>query len=295
MHLKVKQNNGQIQDYQFHEDPIHIGRGPNSQLFLPGRTVSKHHAVIFSTENGKWMVEDLDSANKTFLNGEAVHKAEIKTGDCIKITDFEIEVNLETPTPQEKAAQAEDTLHLEASLATPRTETVVRKPDAGHAPAMRLPAKRLTDFSKATDAISSTNNIEELLIVLLDTAIKQFSAFHVWCALRESPNGPMTYHAGKRRDGKTVDISQIPLADKINTAVERGQSMVLPRVSAELEGSERIRSAMIAAIVNPHGCYGVLYVDNAMIHDHFSLSDLDYLMFVAVHTASVLKNLLDNS
>ncbi len=292
MHLKVKQNGGKVQDYQFHEDPIHIGRGPNSQVMLPGRTVSKHHAVIFSTENGKWMVEDLDSANKTYLNGAAVHKAEIKTGDQIKITDFEIEVEVDAPTPQEKAVQAEDTLHLEASLATPRTETVVRKPDAGHAPAMRLEARRLTDFSKATDAISDAQNIEELLMVLLDTAIKQFSAFHVWCALRESPNGPMTYHAGKRRDGKPVDLAQIPLADKINTAVERGQSMVLPRVAAELEGTERIRSAMISAISGPHGCYGVLYVDNAMVHDHFSLSDLDYLMFVAIHTASVLKKLI---
>jgi hypothetical protein len=129
-------------------------------------------------------------------------------------------------------------------------------------------------------------------MAMLDTTLKQFSAFHVWCALREQPNGPMTYHAGKRRDGKPVELSDIPLADKINHTVERGQSMVLPRISATLESSERIRSALISAISNHSGCYGVMYVDNAMVHEHYSLSDLDYLMFISIHAASVLKNLL---
>jgi hypothetical protein len=49
---------------------------------------------------------------------------------------------------------------------------------------------------------------------------------------------------------------------------------------------------MISSIVNPAGCFGVLYVDNAMVHDHYSLSDLDYLMLVAIHTSAVLKNFI---
>jgi hypothetical protein len=157
---------------------------------------------------------------------------------------------------------------------------------------MRLAAKRLTDFSQATEAISGANNIEQLLLTLLDITLKQFSAFHTWCALREQPSGPMTYHAGKRRDGGAVDLSQIKLSDKINQAVEKGQSLVLPRVAADIEEKERIRSAMIAAVRRPVGCYGVLYVDNAMIHEHYSLSDLDYLMLLAMHTAASLRKLL---
>ena len=41
---------------------------------------------------------------------------------------------------------------------------------------------------------------------------------------------------------------------------------------------------MIAAIIRSAGCFGVLYVDNAMADDHYSLSDLDYLMLLAMHT-----------
>jgi pSer/pThr/pTyr-binding forkhead associated (FHA) protein len=292
MRLLVKQKDGHAKEYQFVEGPISIGRAADSQVFLPDTTVSKEHARIFVTEDGKWVLQDMDSANKTYLNGEPVHKAEIKTGDSLRITDFSIEVKLEDEAPAESPAQLEDTLNLEAALTTPKHETVVRKPDAQHAPAMRLAARRLTDFSQATDLVAQTNTLEELLLALLNIMLKQFSAFHVWCALREQPSGPMTYHAGKRRDGKPVELSSLKLSDKINQAVEKGHSVVLPRVSASMEDTERIRSAMIAAIVGPSGCYGVLYVDNAMVHEHYSLSDLDYLMLLAMHTAAVLKRLL---
>jgi pSer/pThr/pTyr-binding forkhead associated (FHA) protein len=292
MRLLLKQKDGQTKEYQFVEGPICIGRAADSHIFLADRTVSKQHATIFIADDGKWMVQDMDSANKTFLNGEPVHKVEIKSGDCLRITDFTIEIHLENGVAIDETAQLEDTLNLEAALATPPHEIVVRKPDAGHAPAMRLAAKRLTDFSQATEAISGANNIEQLLLTLLDVTLKQFSAFHTWCALREQPSGPMTYHAGKRRDGGAVDLSQIKLSDKINQAVEKGQSLVLPRVAADIEEKERIRSAMIAAVKRPVGCYGVLYVDNAMIHEHYSLSDLDYLMLLAMHTAASLRKLL---
>jgi pSer/pThr/pTyr-binding forkhead associated (FHA) protein len=292
MRLIVKERNGDTREFQFAEGPIQIGRGTNSAVLLPDVTVSKQHAIISCDEEGRWTVKDLDSANKTYLNGEAVHEAPIKTGDSLRITDFTIEVDLETKPKRAQPDQMEDTLNLEAALTTPKHETVVRKPDAQHAPAMRLAANRLSDFSHATEAICEAGNLEELLLTLLSITLKQFSAFHVWCALREQPSGPMTYHAGKRRDGQAVELGELKLSDKINQAVERGHSLVLPRVSAQIEDKARIRSAMIAAIMGPGGCYGVLYVDNAMVHDHYALGDLDYLMMIAIHTAAVLRKLM---
>ena len=289
MRLVVKQKDGETKEFTFAQGPIRIGRAPDSHVFLPDCTVSKKHARITANGDGQWVVEDLDSSNKTYLNGEAIQKAPIKTGDAIRITEFDIQVSIEDTLPTDHDVQFEDTLNLEAGLATPSHETVVRKPDAGHAPAMRLPAKRLSDFSHACEVICKASSLEELLVALLNLGLQQFSGFHVWCALREQPNGPMTYHAGKRRDGKPVELCDLMLAEKISQAVERGQSLVLPRVAADMESKERIRSALIAAIRGPAGCYGVIYIDNAMVHDHFTLGDLDYLMLVAMHTAAVLK------
>jgi len=294
MRLILKQKDGSTKEFYFSEGPISIGRAADNQILLVDKKVSRQHAVIRCTNEGKWTIEDLDSTSKTYLNDEAIHKSVIKAGDCIRITDFTIEFNPEEQVEEEKEIQAADTtFDVEAGLATPQHETLVRKPDASHAPAMRLAARRLTDFSQATEVICDTGSLEELLVTLLNTMLKQFSAFHVWCALREQPSGPMTYHAGKRRDGKAVNESEIKLMDKIQQAVEKGQSMVLPRVAAGLEEKARIRSALIAPIIRPAGCYGILYVDNAMVHKHYSLSDLDYLMLVAMHTAAIIKKFLD--
>jgi hypothetical protein len=296
MRLLVRKGDHTTSEFRFEKGPVYIGRRSSNHVCLPERTVSKQHAVIFATNDGNWTIEDLESANKTYLNESAVHKAPIKTGDSIRIADFTIDVDFEEEaadeTGDEDTGQLGDTLHLEATLTTPPHEIIVRKPDAGHAPAMRLPAKRLTDFSQAAEAVCKADRLDELVQTLLSTILKQFDAFHSWCALREQPTGPMNYQAGKRRDGQGVELEDLQLRDKIEKAIEKGQFLVLPRVAAQVEEKQRIRSAMVATIIRPNGCYGALYVDNAMVHEHYSLSDLDYLMLLAMHTAAVLRRLL---
>ena len=294
MRVLLKQIDGIAKELHFTEGPISIGRAANNRVFLPDKGVSREHAVIRSTGGGKWVIEDLGSSNKTYLNNkEVVQKAEIKHGDRLRITDFTLEIILEEQARAEAPIHAEDTLHLEAALTVPKHETVVRRPDAQHAPAMRLAARRLSDFSKATESISDTGSLDELLLTLLDITLEQYNAYHVWCALRKQPTGPMTCHAGKKRDGSPVQLSELQLSEKVTQAVEKGQFFVMPSVSAQVEAKGRIRSAMVAAIMRPTGCFGVLYVDNAMIHDHYSLSDLDYLMLIAMHTAAIMKKFLD--
>ena len=294
MRLILKQKDGASKEFQFDKGPVSIGRGAESAIFLADTAASRHHAVIHSADDGKWLIEDMDSASKTYLNDEPVHKAELKHGDCLRITEFVIEVGLEEDADSEKKeAQSGDVLHLQAALATPPHETVVRQPDSAHAPAMRLAARRLMDFSAASEKICQAGNLDGLLLTLLDVTLEQFEAFHVWCALRTEAGGPMTCHAGKKNDGSVADLGQIKLSAKITQAVEKGQFLVMPRVSAQIEEEEAIRSAMIAAIMRPDGCFGVLYVDNVMKAKHYSLSDLDYLMLVAMHTAAVMRKFLD--
>jgi pSer/pThr/pTyr-binding forkhead associated (FHA) protein len=307
MRLVIKQGDRIVNEYRFSRGPIYIGRHANSQIFLPDRVVSRHHAVIFSTQDGKWTVEDLDSTNKTYLNNEPIHKSEIKTGDTLRITDFTIEITLEDVTDADKPIDLEDTLTKTSyGLEDTRTKTtygfkdaltktfhgsqmVSRKIDSERAPDIKLPAKRVKDFTQATEAICEARGIDEILKVLLNVATKQFSAYHTWCSLRNQPMGPFACKAGKRRDGHPVKRNEIKLSEKINQAIDNCQFLLFPRIPAERE-KERIHSAMIAPIMGPGGCFGVLYIDNALDHEHYTLGDLDYLMLIAIHTAAILKN-----
>ncbi|MHC4647638.1 MAG: FHA domain-containing protein [Planctomycetota bacterium] len=278
-----------MREYQFAQGPVHIGRKKESHIVLADGAISREHAVISCTQDGRWFVKDLGSANKTFLNWALVTEGQIRAGDVLRIVNFTIELRNEEEVGAGDAAHSGDTIHLEATLATPPHDIVVRTPDAAHAPSMRLPASRLTDFSDAVEQMGETGSYDELLQVILAVLLKQFNALSAWCALREQPRGPMMYHAGSRRDGTAVQIDNIMLRDKIHQSVAKGRSIVLPRVSAEVEAKEKIRSAMIASIKRREGCFGAMYVDNAIAEKHYSLSDLDYMMLLAIYVSNLLK------
>ena len=285
MHLVVKQAGITINNFRFAKGPIHIGRHIHSQIMLPDIMVSRQHAVIYETQEGNWIVEDLDSANKTYLNDKAIHKAEIKNGDCLRIVDFVIEINIEEQT------EADKRIHLDDTLITTFREPkiIMRDLDAEHAPDIRLPAKRTKDYLHATKVICKANGANEVLDTLLSIMLQQFAAYHVWCALRNEPSGSMACHTGRSRDGREIQISDIKLNDKINHAAENGHFILLPQVSELLE-DKTIRSAMIAPVIGAAGCFGVMYIDNNMEQQPYSLSDLDYLMLLAIHTAAILEN-----
>lgn len=295
MRLVIKEDGGNVSELRFAKGPIYIGRSTNSQVLLPDRTVSRQHAVLFSTQDNKWMVEDLDSTNKTYLNGEEIHKAEIKSGDCLRITDFTIEINLEDEAGVEEEIDLEDTLTTtthtseEAATSAREPQIIARRLDLEHAPDITLPANRAKDFIQATEAICRANGLDELLQVLLSVILKQFGAYHIWCALRNEPTGPMTVHAGKQSDSSVLELNKIKLSEKINQAVEKSRFLLFLQASRPGEEQE-VRSAMIAPIVGQAGCFGVLYIDNDMSHEQYNLSDLDYAMLLAIHTAAILEN-----
>jgi len=285
MHLLVKQSGQTVNEFRFTKGPIHIGRHTQSQILLPDRKISRQHAVIFTTQVGKWMVKDLDSANKTYLNDKAIHEAEIKTGDHLRIGDFTIEIDLKDEAGPTERVDLEDTL----TTAVREPQTIVRKLDSEHAPDIRLPAKRAKDFIQATETISKANGPDEVLIALLKITTAQFAAYRTWCALRNEPAGPMTCHAGKSREGQKVQLGDLELNEKITKSVDKGEFLLLLQVPQPKQ-TKKVNSAMIAPVMGASGCFGVLYVDNDTSHEQYSLSDLDYLMLLAIHTAAILEN-----
>ncbi|MEM6937340.1 MAG: FHA domain-containing protein [Pseudomonadota bacterium] len=70
-------------NYPLHTDQV-IGRHSDCDICLPNDEVSRRHAKILVTPTGLF-VEDLESSNGTFVNGERVTKAELKAGDELKL------------------------------------------------------------------------------------------------------------------------------------------------------------------------------------------------------------------
>ena len=74
--------------------PFRIGRSEDCHLTLSCNTISRHHAEIIY-ENGQLLINDLNSANGTFLNNKKVmSKTLIRKGDIIHFDELEFRVTL---------------------------------------------------------------------------------------------------------------------------------------------------------------------------------------------------------
>jgi pSer/pThr/pTyr-binding forkhead associated (FHA) protein len=291
MRLTLKKDGKTVKEFRFTSGPVYIGRHVHSQVFLPDREVSRQHVALFANREGQWVVEDLESANGTYLNGKKIHQAQLKSGDGLRVGGFAIEISLEAGESAGEAVHLDDTLipHTGKARADSGPQIVVRKPDVEQAPDIRLPARRAKEFLQATETICKANGADEVLKALLGILIKDFGALHCWGALRNVAEGPMTCHAGRSRDGRAVELGEIAVKERVTQAVNKKEFLLIRQVSSGT-GEPKICSAMIAPIIDPTGCFGILYVDNAIQQGQYTLGDLDYLMLLAIHTAAIVEN-----
>jgi hypothetical protein len=79
-------------EFPLGRDEITIGRSSDSAIIIRDDYTSTHHARLMLW-NGRWMIQDLDSTNGTFLNGSRVTvPTPIPLGATVKVgaTTFEL-------------------------------------------------------------------------------------------------------------------------------------------------------------------------------------------------------------
>jgi pSer/pThr/pTyr-binding forkhead associated (FHA) protein len=106
-----------IKAYEVKSSAVSIGRGDDMDIVIDNVSVSRRQARVHLTPEGQWMVEDLGSANGTFVNGERLAAARrLSRGDEISfgkfslyfdrtlkepVQDRKVGVNPELPRPSE--------------------------------------------------------------------------------------------------------------------------------------------------------------------------------------------------
>lgn len=77
------------------KDVFLIGRGSKCDHVIQHRSVSREHAVITRERSG-WFIEDLNSANGTWLNGSQIAKKRIDGGEEFTIANHVIRTEVRT-------------------------------------------------------------------------------------------------------------------------------------------------------------------------------------------------------
>jgi pSer/pThr/pTyr-binding forkhead associated (FHA) protein len=73
------------QSFYLDEPLVSIGRLGSNAICLEDPFVSRHHCLIMRNDVDEYRVEDLNSANGTYLNGERINVGSLKEGCLIAI------------------------------------------------------------------------------------------------------------------------------------------------------------------------------------------------------------------
>ncbi|MBV6475037.1 MAG: hypothetical protein MOGDAGHF_00549 [Rhodocyclaceae bacterium] len=91
-----------------------IGRKPHNDIQIDNLAISGEHSVIVTILNDSFL-EDLNSTNGTYVNGQAIKKHFLQNNDVIELGKYKLKYINETPS-QTTAADFEKTMVLRPDL-----------------------------------------------------------------------------------------------------------------------------------------------------------------------------------
>ena len=113
------------------EERLTIGRAPDNDIQLKDSSVSRRHALIQFTD-GKPVLEDLGSSNRTFVNGEKVNKQSLSNGDKLRLGRISLRLYQGDHSPTHESMVDTQVIEEFTGFSTPyralQTSTAENKP-----------------------------------------------------------------------------------------------------------------------------------------------------------------------
>jgi|GEM_PF-1729719 len=103
--LKIKMPDGKLREYPLDQPSLSIGRAPGNELIIEDSSISRRHARL-TVESGHLMIEDLNSANGTFIGSQRIPPAAsslVPENQTVRLGN--VEIRYSAPPPVE-ATQA---------------------------------------------------------------------------------------------------------------------------------------------------------------------------------------------
>jgi pSer/pThr/pTyr-binding forkhead associated (FHA) protein len=107
--LILKYEASVLKEISLKQASITIGRTPGNDVVIDNLAVSGHHAKVYY-ETDKFVLEDLNSLNGTFVNNQRVRKSYLKNGDEILIGKHTLTFQDEGGPPPPAEEDSERTL-----------------------------------------------------------------------------------------------------------------------------------------------------------------------------------------
>jgi hypothetical protein len=122
-----------------------IGRADGNDIALPPGAASSHHAVLKLNETGDFTVTDLESTNKTKVNGHIVQTIPLRNGDSLLFgdiaADYQSEIVSAAPHRDDQPTQIYEQRHAPPAIPGAARVVPVVVPQVIHRPASTTPRR----------------------------------------------------------------------------------------------------------------------------------------------------------
>ncbi len=255
---------------------VSLGRGPQNTLRILDTEVSRNHAEILFAD-GTWTLQDLDSSNGTFVNGQSIRRQSLRTGDQLQIGRT---IMLFSDAAGNESSQIADRIDLLSADDPDRSQIVGTQSSAEGKPLSRQASvSRISPVVTADDnlqtlyriseeAVRATDSLDVLLQRVLDLTIDAVSADRGCMLVAESRSDRILPRVFSHRPGVNPN-ERMPVSTSIvyyviaqgegvwtsdalhDSRFDPGQSIV----------QAGIREAMCVPMQGRYELMGVIYVD----------------------------------
>jgi phosphoserine phosphatase RsbU/P len=277
-------------------ESVSIGRSPDQDLVLKEAYVSRRHAII-TRHNGHFELADQNSSHGTFLNGQRIEQAKLKSGDALQFGSLNAAtfrfVHPSSITDSSSSGVASELLSA-LSVFAPTDRNIPQ-------PAREL--EKLSFLLNAARQLNAGGAIADIFHALLQLSLQLTGVERGFVYLLEGEE--MRLALGLRSDGSTVEEDPSVSRRAMQKAIESDSKFFLSDTLADDSASgwasvlaNSIRSIYCIPLrkhispAEPNRLLGVLYLDSQIGAGSLSEIDHQVLDTLAIEASTLLHNAL---
>lgn len=292
VYLQYTEDN-QIKHFRLVMPAAVIGRAPECDLTLPFSQVSRRHANI-SRQGDQYFLEDLNSANGSFINGTAVQKSLLKDGDEIRLGTFALTFHNSLAGRINLTDEYKTDANLTIAIPITRLKTsgIFALPQQE-----RDPSKMIQVIFDASKTLIGFSTLDDVLAGVMDLVFEYLKADRGFLMLHDEAEGQLVPYVIKQRRApargdKNISFSRT-IVNKVfleGIAILTANAMQDERFSAqESIMMQQIRSCMCVPLWDEKKVIGIIYVDCMIFENYFQERDLDLLSTIAIISAIAIE------
>src|SRR6186713_2837550 len=185
-----------------------IGRHPDNTIQILDRIISKEHAQIQKTGEGRFLLRDLGSLNGTYIRGDRVHEHILADGDEISLGStrllFVDQRGDEAPLSRVTIAPGSSDSHIRQKIAAQAGRDFQPERELTDEKALRRDYEKLRIGHELARALGAELDLEKLLPKILDKAFELLGADR-GVILLMGPDEELVPRYVKQKDGRPTE------------------------------------------------------------------------------------------